>query len=290
MIRVFHGFSTGFLPTGAVAYIADIVPSDRRGEAMGVAGIMNNIGFMAGNAVSSLITEVYGINNLFYFSGIIAIVSIAILLKLPETIEKKQKMKWKHLKINKDDIYDSRVISPAIVMILTTLTFGTVLTLIPDYSKGLGIMNKGLFLTIATISTVAVRIYAGKLSDRIGRLRTSIIGTIFWILTTICLASLNIKLFYLGAVLMGTATGMNSPAIFAWVVDIADGVKSGRAMATLFISMEIGIATGAFLSAWIYGNIFDNLRWVFVFLTIANLVALLYLIRTKRLSAAKGMS
>jgi MFS family permease len=32
-LRLLHGFSTGFKPTGTAAFIADIVPMERRGEA-----------------------------------------------------------------------------------------------------------------------------------------------------------------------------------------------------------------------------------------------------------------
>ena len=35
ILRFFHGFSTGFKPTASTAFIADIVPVHRRGEAMG---------------------------------------------------------------------------------------------------------------------------------------------------------------------------------------------------------------------------------------------------------------
>jgi len=44
VLRFFHGMSTGFMPTGSVAYLADIIPSDRRGAAMGLVGVMNNVG------------------------------------------------------------------------------------------------------------------------------------------------------------------------------------------------------------------------------------------------------
>jgi MFS family permease len=35
LVRLFHGFSTGFKPTGTSAYVADLVPFNRRGEALG---------------------------------------------------------------------------------------------------------------------------------------------------------------------------------------------------------------------------------------------------------------
>ncbi|MCC7246549.1 MAG: MFS transporter, partial [Saprospiraceae bacterium] len=44
LLRFLHGFSTGFKPTGTTAYVADIVPADRRGEAMGFMGICMNVG------------------------------------------------------------------------------------------------------------------------------------------------------------------------------------------------------------------------------------------------------
>ena len=37
LIRLFHGFSTGFKPTGTSAYIADLVPKEKRGEALGIS-------------------------------------------------------------------------------------------------------------------------------------------------------------------------------------------------------------------------------------------------------------
>ena len=283
MLRFFHGMSTGFMPTGTVAYLADIIPSDRRGEAMGIVGIMNNVGFIGGNACSSLITEAFGINVLFYVSGILAILSVAVILQLKESLVDPKKFQWKQLKITKDDVYDKRATDPAILMILTTVTFGTMLTLIPDYSKHLHIDNKGLYFSVATASTLMVRVWGGKLSDRIGRLKTCMIGTSFWVLTTVLLMSLDRDLFFLAAVTTGIATGLNSPAVFAWAVDVAHGIKSGRAMATLFVSLEIGIASGAFLSAAIYANSFERLKWVFGVMTVLNVLALLFLINKNRI-------
>ncbi len=283
MLRFFHGMSTGFMPTGTLAYLADIIPSDKRGEAMGIVGIMNNVGFIGGNACSSWITQTYGIDFLFYTSGLFAILSVAVILKLKESLHSPAKFSLAQLKISKQDIYDKRATEPAILMILTTITFGAMLTLIPDYSKHLGIENKGLYFSVATGSTLLVRLWGGKLSDRIGRLKTCMIGTSFWLLTTLLLMSLDRDIFFLAAVTTGIATGLNSPAVFAWAVDVANGVKSGRAMATLFISLEIGIATGAFLSAAIYGNSFVRLQWVFGAMTFFNVLALLFLINKNRL-------
>ena len=49
-LRLAHGFSTGFKPTGTSAYVADIVPANRRGEALGVHGICMGVGSLLSGA------------------------------------------------------------------------------------------------------------------------------------------------------------------------------------------------------------------------------------------------
>ena len=47
-LRFLHGFSTGFTPTAINAYIADIIPADRRGEALGISGFFFSLGMALG--------------------------------------------------------------------------------------------------------------------------------------------------------------------------------------------------------------------------------------------------
>jgi MFS family permease len=277
IIRFFHGMSTGFMPTGTVAYLADIIPSDRRGEAMGLIGVMNNIGMMSGYALSSFIVKQAGLTNLFWLSGVIAILSVAILLGMKESLPKPEKIRLSHFKIKVADLLDSRAKDPAIVMLLTVTMFGTIITLIPDYSKLLGLENKGIFVSIMTVVTIITRLLTSKMSDTRGRVFSCKLGTTLWVLAAILLMFRQLELFYISAVLCGMASGTNSPALFAWAVDVAKGEKAGRAMATLFIALEAGITFGAFVSAGIYANVFENFVWVFGVVAAINFLALCYL-------------
>jgi predicted MFS family arabinose efflux permease len=54
--------------------------------------------------------------------------------------------------------------------------------------------------------------------------------------------------------LFGVATGMVSPAVTAWTVDLSHPDYRGRALATMYIALEAGIGGGALLAGWIYGN------------------------------------
>ena len=107
VLRFFHGFSTGTKPTATAAYVADIVPENRRGQAAGLLGIFTAIGFSIGPALGSFLTDAWGINYLFYTSSIFAILSILILVNMKETLPKAQKLpfSFKLFKINMDDIF-----------------------------------------------------------------------------------------------------------------------------------------------------------------------------------------
>lgn len=277
VLRFFHGMSTGFMPTGTVAYLADIIPKDRRGEAMGLIGIMNNIGMMSGYAASSFIMNNLGLTNMFWLSGLLAFLSVAIVFGMKESLSPVVKLKLSHFNIGLADIWDTRAKEPAILMLLTVTMFGSIITLIPDYSKGLGIENKGLFISIMTVSTIFTRFTTSKLSDVRGRVFSCKIGTSFWIIGALLLTFRQVELFYIAAVFCGFASGINSPALFAWAVDVANGEKAGRAMATLFIALEIGITVGAFISAYIYDNTFANFTVVFFGIALVNVGALAYL-------------
>ena len=131
-IRLLHGFSAGFKPTGTSAYVADIIPAQRRAEALGILSMFSTIGMASAPIFGSWIFLTYDINTLFYCSSIFSIGSILILFGMKETLKTKEPFKLSLLKIGKTDLYEPSVIPSSLIMMLTTFSFGTVITLSPD--------------------------------------------------------------------------------------------------------------------------------------------------------------
>jgi len=52
--------------------------------------------------------------------------------------------------------------------------------------------------------------------------------------------------------LYGLGQGSVSPTLLAWATDLSEDRHKGRALASLYIFMELGIGVGAFASGWIY--------------------------------------
>ena len=154
LLRFFHGFSTGFKPTAATAFAADIVPPHRRGEAMGILGISMNLGASMFPPIGSFLVLTYSADIMFYVSSALALISILMLAGLKETLKDKQAFRPALLKISPNEIIERNALPPAIVTMLIYLTFGVLLTISPDQADHLGVENRGmLFSSFTLIST-----------------------------------------------------------------------------------------------------------------------------------------
>ncbi len=284
MIRLFHGLSTGFKPTATSAYVADVVPAKRRGEAMGIHGFFGSTGMALGPWFGSLIANQYGIDALFYTSSVVSILSVLILFGMNETVEEKQPFQLKLLNVGLDDFFDARVLVPSVVMLFTVYSFGVVLTIIPDFTVHLGISNKGIFFTAFTVASLLCRVVMGRLSDKYGRRPISIIGLTIMSAGMILLGFVNnFTLLMVAAGLFGFGFGSMIPAIYAWVIDLADDARRGRAIATMYIALELGIGIGALASQAVYDNQADNFPITFWSAGAMCLIALGYVVlRGKR--------
>lgn len=282
LLRLFHGFSTGFKPTATAAYIADVIPAHRWGEAMGIHGLCFSTGMALGPALGSYLTLAYGINALFYASSIFALLSIAILYNMKETLPQTQRFRWEHLTVGRKEVLEPQVWPAALVVFLSYISYGAVLTLIPDWSGNLGVANKGTFFIVFTLASVLVRVVAGRLSDRHGRV-VVLKGALLLLLVALMFLGAARTPFWLmaGAFLYGIATGLFSPASNAWTADLSDPAHRGRAMATMYIALEAGIGLGALLAGWIFADHLERVPYIFYGTALTAFAGWIYLIRKK---------
>lgn len=299
LLRFFHGFSTGFHPTGATALIADIVPRGKRGEAMGLFGVTISLGFSGGQAIGSPIKQTIGFDGLFFASGGLGLLSLLLLLAVREKEKKRlddviidqpieesspDKLKlWQKIIPRIDEIIAPEVIHPSIIMFITAMLSGIYMMTVPDISEHLGMSNKGMFYMVNVIFMVVTRFLAGKFYDRYGARRNLNIGlTLMAIGTIITGTSTTVTQFLISSVVFGVAASICSPALFAWTADLANPKYKGRGMSTMFIALELGIVAGTFSSQMIYNN--DPTNFIYLFIWAAALCAggIIYLAFTRR--------
>lgn len=278
-LRLVHGFATGFTPTGTSTYIADIVPPARVGEAMGILGLISNIGTAIAPYWGSEITKHYGgIEVMFYVSSALATIAMALMMSLPETLHHRKRFEWQMLHVHKAELVERSTFPPSLVMFFSVYAFGAVLTTMPDFSTSLGFQNKGMFFVYYTVSSLGMRFLAGKLSDSYGRVLVLKCGILILVIALAYLAYAKTWVdILIGGVLYGISVGINSPTLFAWVIDLCGTNKRGRAISTVFIALEGGILMGSLVTNYLYADNLQNISAVYLTAMSCAVVALLYL-------------
>jgi len=232
---------------------------------MAIQSLFGPMGMAAGPAIGGWIASYWPIETLFYCAAFTSIFSILILTRLKETLKEKEPLSLGLFKLHRDEIIEKRVLVPSAILFLSVFSFGVVLTIIPDFSTFLGIKNKGLFFAVFTISSLGIRLIAGKTSDRYGRVPVLRVATLIMVFAMIAIAFADTKAILLwSGVLFGSAVGMYSPTTTAWVVDLSLDKFRGRAIATMYIFLEAGIGIGAIISGWLNDNKSENFKLVFL--------------------------
>lgn len=279
LLRLIHGFSTGFTPTGQTAYLSDIIPAERRGEAMGLLGTAGTIGMAGGPALGGFLSNAFDVNAVFYCSSAFAFLSVIIVSNVKETLLEKHKFRLGLFKVDRQDLFEPRVIAPCIVMVLSAYAYGAVFTIMPDFGGYVGIQNKGLLFTYLTVASLTVRLVGGKASDYYGRKQVLLCSTILMAIAMLVVAFAENQLqLILGVTAYGFAQGATSPTLLAWATDLSNEKFKGRGLASLYIFMELGIGIGALASGFIYGNESSNFFLTFMICGIMALLAFLYLV------------
>ena len=283
LLRFFHGFSTGFKPTATSAYGADVVHESRRGEALGALAIGYSLGSSIGPLAGSYLVMNYSYNTMFYVSALFALGSVSILYNIKETLANPQKFSIGLLKIKRTEIFDSSSVKPAVIMLLLCFSIGCVLTLSPDLSESVGMHNKGFFYACYTVASLLIRIVAGKSSDRYGRIIVLIFSSLTMVIGMVFLSfAHSVTMVIVSASILGFSVGMNGPTIMAWTVDVCKPENRGRAVASVYIALELGIGSGAIFSGWIYNNKLENLVYAFMLPGVLAFVSMVLLITWRR--------
>lgn len=281
-LRFFHGFSTGFNPTGVSAYVADIVPINKRGEAMGYLGFFCSIGMAIGPMIGSWAKMNYNIQVMFYLAGFFSLITFLLSLTIKDSTKRKA-ISLNNIneifKVKTSDFFDKNVIPVAIVMILCEFSFGIILTIIPDFSTSIQIEDKSTYFSIYVMSSVVVRIVAGKVSDKYGRVPVLFYALIVSLIAMLILSySTEVITMVISAIILGFGLGTASPTLFAWTVDLSEPEKLGRGFSTMFIALEVGIGLGALISGTMYNSKIQNFNEVFMIGSFMFLLSILYIV------------
>ncbi|QEI41435.1 Inner membrane transport protein YdhC [Dolichospermum sp. UHCC 0315A] len=262
IIRSFHGISIAAFATAYIALVSDLAPEHRRGEVVGYMSLVNPLGVALGPAIGGFLQASAGYTPLFLSSAALGSMGLLCIIPIvnPPIITKPHNSKndnfWQILT-------SPRVRIPAIVLLLSGLTLGSLHTFISLFIKSTGVdLNPGFFFSAAAVSSFSCRLFSGKASDRYGRGLFVTMSLIAYTLSIICVWQANNSfMFLLGALMEGAASGTLIPMISVLMTDRALPHERGRIFGASLMGFDIGLAIagpifGTFAETLGYRNMF----------------------------------
>lgn len=245
-IRFLHGLAWGTLTTGGSTVAADLLPAQRRGEGLGYYGLTMAIAMAVGPMLGLQVAAGNQYGRLFFVAGGIA--TVALLLGL---VIKYPQLPSAGKKISFDSFIDVKVLPVASINMLTTMTYGGIVSFITLFAAERGI-NAGLFFPAYALALSLTRPLAGRIQDRYGPniiLGTGIItlGAGFLLLA----GTHSLPMFLLASVLLGIGNGNIGPTLQAMALTLVPPQRRGVASSTLFSATDLGIGLGSTVLGWV---------------------------------------
>jgi MFS family permease len=246
--RMFHGIGIAAFTSGYYTLIADVTPPSRWGAALGLGGIAPFLAMIPASPAGASLLQHSGFTVVFLTAGLTALVGLFVVMAIAEPGQQQSTSSaGGSASVGLVDVIRLRgVLAPALTTLTLGVTYGTVYTFLPLFAVERGLGNPGLFFTALSLSLVASRSTAGRLSDRWGRL--TVILPMLAILATSMLGlnwAYGLPTLLAMAVLQGIGLGGARVGLETTVVDTAPAEARGRALSLVYFCLDVGIGGGS---------------------------------------------
>lgn len=252
MFRALGGLGSTMFFVSALGLMIRMSPHDARGRVAGLFGGAFLTGSVAGPVVGNF-TAGLGPRAPFLMYGVLLVVAASVVLvglrnssvAAPAEPDELSVTVWVALRHR---AYRSALLSNfATGWSLFGLRFALVPLFVEEVLDRQPRHVAGLALAAFAIGNVAVVMYSGRLSDRIGRKPLLIAGLALSAVTTLALGlATSLPLFFIEAVVAGAASGVYASPQQAAVADIIGKARGGTAIAAFQMMSDFGSIVGSF--------------------------------------------
>ncbi len=224
LLRLFHGAAHVVLATALMTLIVSRIPPQRSGQAFGLISIVTLLPYaVIPPLLPPLMAWLGGYTPTLAFFGLIVILILpALLLSGRAGGGERPSARALTGPEIRSNLTDRRVVLLLSTMFLFYCCYAVIFYFLVGFAKGLGVANAGLFFTLSTAGEIAVRVAAGKLFDRLDKVRLAV-----WTLiglaggyVALTLVSTEIGFYALGAIL-GLGWGVILPVLNARMFDVS---------------------------------------------------------------------
>ncbi len=271
ILRILQGIGHATFFVANFAFVADLVPAGRRGQALGIFGLSGLVSMAISPTLGELLIRAFGFRTLFLTAAVVGLAAFLVTLRLRESARPPRGL------LPRQSL--NRLLSVVTLTLLPLLlggsfgvSHGTLFTFVPTYGKALGIPSLALFYVSYALCALLVRTVGGRLVDRLGP-RTILVPMFGLIaLAGALLASLSwfsgaasaAGLVLVGA-LAGTAHGFVYPALTVHLMTLASEAQRGEILGWFGAVTIFGSGAGAI----VFGYVAQALGYPIMFLLLA---------------------
>jgi len=237
--RALAGLGEAAVFVGAASAAQDLATDERRGEAASYFSLAIYSSLFLGPPLGEWISETFGTDTAWVLAGGLAVVAASTGIVAPGAPAEPPPKPERRVLLHR------AALRPGAVLFLGLLGYTGFLAFAALHAEEVGIANTGTVFTVFALVIIFLRIFAAKLPDQLGPIRTSRIslscGAIGLAVLAVWTEPVGV---YVGAAILAVAQSFLFPALFALVVDDAPDAERSHAISTLSMFFDLAFGLG----------------------------------------------
>jgi len=250
VIRFFSGIGYGIASTATSTIIANIIPTERRGEGINYYGLSTSIAAAMGPFLGMFLNQHFDFTSIFIFCAVLLGLCVLVCFFLDITeikLTPQQTAEMHEYKIS--NFIELNVLSIASVGVFMGLCYSSVLSFLAAYSQEINLVGAGTFYFVVYALVITVsRPFTGILFDRKGENFVLYPCYIFLAIGLYMLSQAQSSfLMLLSGAFVGLGYGTFMSNGQAVCVKLSPAHRMGIATSTYFVALDFGLGVGPFL-------------------------------------------
>lgn len=251
IVRTWTGVFFGVTNVVNIAYSSNYISKERMGEGLGYIALSSIVAQAFGPSVGIWLLEASGYTMTFAGAGLSALLTMFIILIMPDKDEKKNPALARR-KIALKDLFAVEFTSFMLMAVLLSGANGLVNTYVKLIARERNIENIALFFTVYSAAMVVLRPLVGKLMDKKGVFIILFPGFFFAAAGMVLIGiGSSLAIMLAAGVFKALGQGSCTPSMQAYCVKSLDKSRAGVASSTIMIGQSIGNAVTPILGSFV---------------------------------------
>jgi MFS family permease len=241
LARLVLGIGDGWVFTAGAAWIIDLAPLSRRGQAIGIFGLAIWGGLTLGPLLGEAVFSLWGYHAVFALTALTPLLGALVAQRVPDA----------HEPLEPED--DARqplvprpVIAPGLALLLANIGYGTVAGFLVLHLADRGVGDGAVVFTAFAASVIVTRLVAGRLPDLVGpRASAAAAGCAEAFGLALLAMAGGMTSALVGAVVMGFGFSLLFPSLALIAVQRSGEERRGAALGGFTAFFDMGVGIGA---------------------------------------------